>query len=231
MRGTATRATACGARIGPARVLVTAWLVLLIGACSDESATPTATPPEPPEPPSASETSGTVPADTGSAVTEPGAEPLAPATVEQPASPAATSPVDAERQTDTNDGGAGAEPRQHEIRGVVTQWGPLVTFAAPGDTIVFRQMTGHDTETLAGMIPEGAQGWKSALGEEGFSVTLSVPGAYVFKCNPHVSMGMVGAVIVGDTPPPNLAAIESSPQNKGMIGRAIRKLKEALNEH
>ncbi|MEQ8230811.1 MAG: plastocyanin/azurin family copper-binding protein [Gammaproteobacteria bacterium] len=105
----------------------------------------------------------------------------------------------------------------------------MITFMRPGDRVVFRQMTGHDTETIEGLIPGGATPWKSALGEEGFSVTLDVPGAYVFKCNPHVSTGMVGAIVVGDTPPQNMDAIQDSPLNKGMIGRAIRKLGEALD--
>ena len=123
---------------------------------------------------------------------------------------------------------ASTTPTQHVVKGVVTQWAPLVLFVQPGDQIVFRQMTGHDTETIDGMIPEGAEGWKSKLGEEGFAVTVAVPGVYVYKCNPHVSLGMIGAIVVGDEPPANLAAVEAHPDNKGMIGRAVRKLKQAL---
>jgi pseudoazurin len=204
------------------RALTGAGLVMLLVACSDESPPATGTiSAREPTPPAAV----TMPADVGPVPVEAEAEPPPPVAVEVPATATASGMPDTE---DAGDAGVAGEPRQHEVKGVVTQWGPLVTFAAPGDTIVFRQMTGHDTETIEGMIPAGAQGWKSSLCEEGFSVTLSVPGAYVFKCNPHVSMGMVGAVIVGGTPPANLADIEASPQNKGMIGRAIRKLKEAL---
>lgn len=120
------------------------------------------------------------------------------------------------------------KPQQHVVKGVVTQWAPMVLFVKPGDQIVFKQMTGHDTETIDGMIPDGAATWKSKLGAEGFAVTVDVPGVYVYKCNPHVSLGMIGAIVVGDLPPPNLQQLEQHPQNKGMIGRTIRKLKQAL---
>ncbi|MGH8538861.1 MAG: plastocyanin/azurin family copper-binding protein, partial [Gammaproteobacteria bacterium] len=77
------------------------------------------------------------------------------------------------------------------------------------------------------MIPDGAQAWQSKMGED-FSVTLDAPGAYIYKCSPHVSLGMVGAIVVGEGKPENLAAVKSSPENKGMIGRAIRELDKAL---
>ena len=122
---------------------------------------------------------------------------------------------------------------QRIVQGVVTQWKPLVLFAQPGDTVRFTGMTGHDTETIDGMIPEGAETWKSKLGEEGFSVTLNQEGMYVYKCNPHMSTGMVGVIIVGDTrPPANLAAIEESLPDvkigRNMVNRALKKAKKAL---
>ncbi|MEQ8659418.1 MAG: plastocyanin/azurin family copper-binding protein [Gammaproteobacteria bacterium] len=124
---------------------------------------------------------------------------------------------------------AARAPERHEIRGVVTQWQPMITFVQPGDQIVFLQMAGHDTEAIAELIPAAAEPWKSAMGEEGFSVVLDAPGAYIYKCNPHVSTGMVGVIVVGDGAPSNRADLEASPLNKGMIGRAIRKLGAALD--
>ncbi len=125
----------------------------------------------------------------------------------------------------------GAEERV--VQGIVTQWKPLVTFAQPGDTIKFKNMIGHDTETIAGMIPEGAAPWKSKLGEEGFSATVDKEGAYVYKCNPHISTGMVGVVVVGDANPPhNLSQVEENLANvkvaRNMVNRAIKKMKKAL---
>lgn len=124
---------------------------------------------------------------------------------------------------------ASAGPTQHVVQGVVTQWRPMILFIEPGDTVVFRQMSGHDSESMEGLVPDGAEHWKSQLGEEGFSISPDVPGAYIYKCNPHVSTGMVGAIVVGEVPPANLAALQASPLNKGMIGRAIRKLTQAID--
>ena len=51
----------------------------------------------------------------------------------------------------------GVTAAEHVVQGVVTQWKPLVTFAMPGDTIRFKNMTGHDTQIIDGMLPEGAE--------------------------------------------------------------------------
>ena len=91
---------------------------------------------------------------------------------------------------------------EHIIKGVITNWVPQVTYAKPGDTLKFVQMAGHDSQSIDGMIPEGAQPWKAAMGAEGFSVKLDKEGAYIFKCNPHMTTGMVGAVVVGEGAPP-----------------------------
>jgi pseudoazurin len=108
-----------------------------------------------------------------------------------------------------------------------------VTFAKPGDTVRFTGMAGHDTQTVEGMIPEGAKPWASKLGEEGFVATLDKEGAWIFKCNPHMTTGMVGVVVVGDARPPvNRAALDASlPQvkvGKNMVQRAIKKMDQAL---
>ena len=95
-----------------------------------------------------------------------------------------------------------AQADEHIVQAVVTQWRPMVTFAKPGDTIRFTGMAGHDTQTIEGMIPEGATTWQSKLGEEGFVATVDEEGAWIFKCNPHMTTGMVGVVVVGDARPP-----------------------------
>ncbi|MEM7543366.1 MAG: plastocyanin/azurin family copper-binding protein [Pseudomonadota bacterium] len=122
---------------------------------------------------------------------------------------------------------------EHQVQAVVTQWKPLVLFAKPGDTVKFMTMAGHDTEAIEGMIPEGAEGWKSTMGQEGFSITVEKEGAYIYKCNPHITTGMVGAIVVGDAnPPANLADLEANIGNVkvggNMVKRTIRKMKKAL---
>lgn len=123
---------------------------------------------------------------------------------------------------------------EHIVKGVITQWQPLVTFAQPGDTIRFTGMTGHDSTSMEGLIPEGAEGWHSKMGQEGFSITVDKEGGYVYKCTPHITTGMVGVIIVGDGDPTNLADLEA---NSGkvkiggnMVKRALRKTKKALEK-
>ena len=114
-----------------------------------------------------------------------------------------------------------------EIKALATKFEPEIVYIKPGDTVKWTNMAAHDTASVAGMIPEGAQPWQSKMGED-FSVTLDKEGAYVYKCSPHVSLGMTGAVVVGEGKPQNLDQIHSSPENKGMIGRAVKKLDKDL---
>jgi len=147
---------------------------------------------------------------------------------------AATSVVADANQEMTPESSAtvGSEPKEHIIKGVITQWQPLVTFAQPGDTIRFTGMTGHDTASMEGMIPAGATAWHSKLGQEGFTVTVDKEGGYVYKCTPHITTGMVGIIVVGDKNPANLADLEANAGNVkvggNMVKRAIRKLKKQL---
>lgn len=75
---------------------------------------------------------------------------------------------------------------------------PAFVKVNPGDTVTFVPTDkGHNVETIKDMIPDGATPFKSKMNEE-FKVTFDVPGVYAVKCAPHVGMGMVGAVVVGD---------------------------------
>lgn len=128
--------------------------------------------------------------------------------------------------------GAGAE--QLKVKAVVTQWAPLVLFAQPGDTVTFVNMLGHDTVSIDRMIPDGAEAWKSKLGAEAFTITVEKEGAYIYKCTPHMSAGMIGAIVVGDADPANLAGIEQSLPDvkigRNMVKRTIRKMNQALEK-
>ena len=46
------------------------------------------------------------------------------------------------------------------------------------------------------MIPDGATAFDSAMNED-IKVTFTVPGVYVIACRPHLAMGMVALVVVG----------------------------------
>ena len=80
--------------------------------------------------------------------------------------------------------------------------------AAVGDTITFVPTDkGHDAESIKGMIPDGAKPFKGKMNEK-ITVTLDAEGVYGVKCTPHVGMGMVGFVVVGDAPA-NLDAVKT----------------------
>ncbi|MEO0635286.1 MAG: pseudoazurin [Pseudomonadota bacterium] len=73
---------------------------------------------------------------------------------------------------------------------------PLVTVVNAGDTVKWMPTDrGHNTVSIEGMLPEGAEEWKSKLNDE-FEYTFAQPGVYGYLCQPHSSLGMVGLVIV-----------------------------------
>lgn len=87
---------------------------------------------------------------------------------------------------------------------------PALTKVAVGDTVTFVPTNpGHNAESIADMLPEGAEAFKGGMGKE-IVVTFTVPGAYGIKCLPHFGMGMIALVVVGDTPPANLEAIKTA---------------------
>ena len=129
-------------------------------------------------------------------------------------------------------GSANVFAEEHIVKAVITNWEPLITYAKPGDTIKFEQMAGHNSASIDGMIPDGAAKWESKMGEEGFTITVTKDGAYIYKCTPHMTTGMVAAIVVGDGAPANLAqldtAVENVPLGKNMVQRAIKKMKADL---
>ena len=87
---------------------------------------------------------------------------------------------------------------------------PNFVSVAPGDTIRFVPTDkGHNAETIKGMIPDGAEAFKSKFNEE-ITVTLDKEGIYGVKCAPHYGMGMVALIEVGE--PVNLDAAKAVKQ-------------------
>lgn len=85
---------------------------------------------------------------------------------------------------------------------------PAAIKVAPGDTVTFIPTDkGHNAETLPKMAPEGAEPFKGKMGEE-IVVTFTQEGVYGVKCAPHLAMGMVALVQVGETTP-NLDAAKA----------------------
>lgn len=78
----------------------------------------------------------------------------------------------------------------------------------PGDTVHFVATDkGHDVEGVKGMLPDGVEPFKGKMSEN-FDLTVTEEGVYGIKCTPHLPMGMVALVVVGD-PSSNLEAAKA----------------------
>ncbi|MEM8970442.1 MAG: pseudoazurin [Pseudomonadota bacterium] len=104
---------------------------------------------------------------------------------------------------------------------------PAVVYAKPGDTIKFvSKSKGHNVESMKGMLPDGAEKWKSRLSKD-FELTLSKPGVYGYRCTPHYGAGMVGLIVVeGDGVKETL----ETAKKVRTVGRAKRVFKELFAE-
>lgn len=75
---------------------------------------------------------------------------------------------------------------------------PAFLQIATGDTVKFiAEDRGHNAESIAEMMPEGAEAFEGKINEE-VEVTFDVDGLYGVRCKPHYAMGMVMTIAVGD---------------------------------
>lgn len=73
---------------------------------------------------------------------------------------------------------------------------PAFVRAQVGDTLRFElTTTGHFVRSLA--VPDGVTPWLSVL-DQAFVVPLEREGLYFYNCPPHLMMGMVGLIQVGE---------------------------------
>ncbi|CUX14432.1 Pseudoazurin precursor [compost metagenome] len=99
---------------------------------------------------------------------------------------------------------------------------PATVKAAIGDVITFVPVDkGHDAAAVKDMIPEGVADFKGKMNET-VKVTVEKEGAYVVKCTPHLGMGMIALVVVGDAAPANLDAVKN--------GKLPKKARDRLND-
>lgn len=110
---------------------------------------------------------------------------------------------------------------EHTVTARATAYDPVALKIAPGDTVSWTNMSGHNVHFEKGNIPEGAEPFVSPLGDS-VSRTFDKEGVYLYKCDPHFAMGMVGAIVVGE--PVNMDAV--SENAKGMYKRALIKAKK-----
>ena len=84
---------------------------------------------------------------------------------------------------------------------------PSTLQIAVGDTVTFKPSNpGHNSASIAGMIPDGAESWDSGMSQE-ITITFTEEGTYVYQCTPHLMMAMVGVITVGN-PETNLNSVK-----------------------
>ena len=75
---------------------------------------------------------------------------------------------------------------------------PAVIKVSKGDTIHFKAVDmSHNSASIDALMPSGASAWAGAMNQD-ISVTLDVEGVYVYQCDPHAMMAMIGVVQVGE---------------------------------
>ena len=116
-----------------------------------------------------------------------------------------------------------ATAEEHVVTAGATNFNPLHLFVQPGDTVKWVNMTIHDTQSMDDLIPEGAEAWKSNIGQS-YQVTLDKEGVYIYKCNPHYPNGMVGAIIVGEASNMDQINANAKGREKGVIFKLNKKL-------
>lgn len=96
---------------------------------------------------------------------------------------------------------------------------PRLIKAKVGDTIKFVPTNPtHQSVSIAGMLPEGVEGWEGKINEE-VSYVVPKPGVYGYKCNPHYAAGMVGLIVVeGEGSDANVEAAKGV-SHPGLAGR------------
>ncbi|MEX2553741.1 MAG: plastocyanin/azurin family copper-binding protein, partial [Actinomycetota bacterium] len=69
-----------------------------------------------------------------------------------------------------------------DSEGRLMQFEPAFLQIEPGDTVTFVPTDpSHNSESIADVIPDSAEGWKGRINEE-ITVTLTEPGLYAYKC-------------------------------------------------
>ena len=114
----------------------------------------------------------------------------------------------------------------HSINAQARVFVPDIIYIQPGDTVGWVNMTSHNSASVEGLIPEGAEAWQGELGQN-LKLTLDKEGVYAYVCQPHIGFGMMGVIVVGN--PTNLEAATKYAQDNYTgtpFARLIGKLKK-----
>jgi len=73
-----------------------------------------------------------------------------------------------------------------------------IVYIDSGDTVFWKATDkGHNVEFVKRAVPTGVEAFKSKLNQD-TEYKFSIPGIYAYWCTPHMTMGMIGFVIVGN---------------------------------
>jgi len=92
--------------------------------------------------------------------------------------------------------------------GQIMVFDPPFLKANVGDTVTFIPADAlHNSKSVSNLIPSSAAPWEGAMDEK-ITVELDVEGVYVYQCTPHLALGMIGVIQVGN--PVNLEQINDN---------------------
>lgn len=128
-----------------------------------------------------------------------------------------------ENKTESSGSAVATESTTHTVNAQARIFKPDTIYINPGDVVHWVNMTSHNTVSVEGLIPEGAESWRSGLGEN-LKIQLDVEGIYAYVCEPHIGFGMVGVIVVGK--PSNLEEVVQFARDnlEGPYRRLIGKL-------
>ena len=85
-----------------------------------------------------------------------------------------------------------------DASGQVMVFDPPFIKANVGDTVTFLPTDMlHNSQSVPGLIPSSANSWNGAMNEE-IVIELKTEGVYVYQCTPHIALGMIGVIQVGE---------------------------------
>ena len=95
-----------------------------------------------------------------------------------------------------------------DASGQVMVFDPPFIKANIGDTVTFLPTDMlHNSQSVPGLIPSSANSWNGAMNEK-ITIELNTEGVYVYQCTPHIALGMIGVIQVGE--PTNIDNIKNS---------------------
>ena len=85
-----------------------------------------------------------------------------------------------------------------DASGQVMVFDPPFVKANIGDTVTFLPTDMlHNSQSVPGLIPSSASSWNGAMNEK-IVIELKTEGVYVYQCTPHIALGMIGVIQVGE---------------------------------